>query len=119
MELQTETQRLLNEFIATPEDKQQGVVVITGLEDPSDEGETQVVISMEGDARFLLRVLCNAQLKLIKEYKNDELVISHYKKGMLPILKELADPVVLEKMQRKIDAVPFWDLVGQLRKFTR
>mgnify|MGYP003400343415 CR=1 FL=1 len=119
MELQTETQRLLNEFIAAPEDKQQGVVVITGLKDPSDEDQVQVVISMEGDARFLLRVLCNAQLKLIKEYKNDEPVISHYKKGMLPILKELADPEVVDRIQKKLNHVPFWDLVGQLRKFTR
>ena len=105
-------QNLLQKYIDAPEDKQQGVVVITGIEDPNNEGRTEVIIGMEGDARFLLRVLCEAQLKLIKEYKNDEPVINHYKKSMLPILKELADTEV-------VDHVPLWDLMGQLRKFTR
>ena len=119
MTIQTETQRLLNEYANTSEAKQRGAVVITGMEDPNDEDKTQVVISMEGDARFLLRVLCDAQLKLIKEYKGDEPVINQYKKGMLPIMKELADPEVVDRIQKKLNRVPFWDLVGHLRKFTR
>lgn len=119
MDQSTETQRLLNEYVNTPEDDQTGIVMITGVTDPTNPKATEVIISMEGDARFLLRVLCDAQLKLLKEYKNDKPVTNAYKKAMLPILEELADPETVDRIQKKLNHVPFWDLVGQLRKFTR
>lgn len=103
----------LNTFIATldktPEENVLGAIGLLCVKDPVKTDEISVMVTMEGTKHALFDILCDAQHKLLEETTNP-LLMAKYKMSLLPVLKAIT---ASQPAPRKL---PFWDLIGHLRR---
>jgi len=117
--------KLMTDYDKVPEDKQSGVIAITAINVDTateEKGRTEVVICMEGNARLLMKLLCNAQKQLLKKYDDDEEFKQLGRKYITPILEGLTSDeqkALMQAIRSRLDTQkrpPLWDLVGHLRR---